>query len=171
MNIFLFELDEKLKKFLLTFVIVLTIGVCTGLVFVNQTTNFSPDDAVERFNGSQQNQDEQDDFDVQENYPKSLHEMLMTTHNHIIGFSLIFFAIGIIFYFNSIVKGFWKSFLMIEPLISAVISFSSIWGMRFIDKNFVYITVISATLMYISYFIMAFIIIYELLFKKVKAKK
>ncbi len=162
MNIKLFEFPEILKKFILTYTIVLTIGVTVGLVFVSQTTGFNSSGAVERFRGS----DIEEEFEIPEQYPKSIHEMLMTTHNHILGFSFIFLSLGLIFYFNSIVNGFWKSFLMIEPLISTLITFGSIWGIRFIHPDFVYVTIISSSLLYISFYIMSAIISYELIFKK-----
>ena len=164
MNIELSKLDKTLKNFLASYLIVLSIGVCVGLAFVNQTTKLSPSGAVERFRGSEENADQ--DFEIKENYPKSVPEMLMTTHNHIIGFSFIFFTTGMIFYFNSTLKGFWKTFLLTEPFVSILLSFSSIWGMRFIDRGFVYVTVISAILMYTSFFIMACISIYDLKLRK-----
>ncbi|MBU2492868.1 MAG: hypothetical protein KJ571_09615 [Bacteroidetes bacterium] len=158
------KLDKSLKNFLASFLIVLSIGVGVGLIFVNQTTNFSAEGAVERFNGSGEYED--DNFEIKENYAKSVSEMLMTTHNHIIGFSFIFFMNGLIFYFNSIIKGFWKNFLLIEPFLSILLSFGSIWGMRFIHSGFVYVTVISAILMYASFFLMAGISLYELKIKR-----
>jgi hypothetical protein len=164
MNIELRKLDKTIKNFLTSYLIVLSIGVCVGLAFVNQTTKLSPSGAVERFKGSEENTDE--GFGIKENYPKSVSEMLMTTHNHIIGFSFIFFTAGFIFYFNSLIKGFWKTFLLTEPFISIILSFGSIWGMRFIDRNFVYVTVISAILMYASFFIMAGVSIYDLKVRK-----
>ena len=169
MNIRLYQLEKPLKLFLSTFVIILSIGILTGLVYLSQTTSYSPKKAIERFNGSQQNLND-DVVDIPDNYPKPVSEMLITTHNHIIGFSLIFFSIGVIFYFNSIISGFWKSFLMIEPLVSTVITFGSIWGMRYIDKNFSYLAGLSSLLIYLSFFTMAALILYELFFKKDKVK-
>lgn len=164
MNIELNKLDKTLKNFLTSYLIVLAIGVSVGLMFVNKTTNLSPKGAVERFRGSEKVEDEE--FEIKENYAKSVEEMLMTTHNHIIGFSFIFFTSGLIFYFNTTIKGFWKIFLLTEPFVSIILSFGSIWGMRFIDKEFVYVTVVSAMLMYVSFFIMFVISIYDLQFKK-----
>lgn len=164
MSIVLSNLDKPLKNFLTAYLLILTIGVCVGLTFVNQTTNLSPSGAVERFRGSENTGEE--DFEIVENYPKSVSEMLMTTHNHIIGFSFIFFTTGFIFYFNTTVKGFLKNFLLIEPFVSIILSFGSIWGMRFIDKGFVYVTIISAAFMYLSFFSMTAISIYDLKFKK-----
>jgi len=167
MNIRLYQLERPLKVFLSAFVIILSIGILTGLVYLNQTTNYSPKKAIERFNGSQQNLKD-DVVDIPDNYPKPVSEMLITTHNHIIGFSLIFLCIGVIFYFNSIISGFWKLFLMIEPLVSTVITFGSIWGMRYIDNKFSYLAGLSSLLIYLSFFTMSAIILFELYFKKEK---
>ena len=166
----LYQLDKNLKNFLAVYILVLTCGVMTGLTFLHYTTELAPEGAIKRFNGNMLNNLEEE-FNIPENYPKPISEMLITTHNHIIGFSLIFISLGLIFYFNSIVTGFWKMFLMIEPLVSTVVSFASIWGMRYIDQNFVYLTVISGTLIYLSYFAMSGISFYELIFKKESIRK
>lgn len=165
MNYNLFEFDLTLKKFLIAIIIVLSTGVVTGLIYLNYTTNYSPKGATQRFNGSSE-LDISDEFDIPENYPKPIPEMLITTHNHILGFSFIFFIMGMIFYFNSIINGYWKTFFLIEPTISIVITFGSIWLMRYVDSNFVYLTVLSSTLLYLSFFIMAGVSIYELKFKR-----
>ncbi len=166
MNLKLYQLESSLKKFLTVFVLVLTIGVMVGLTYLSQTTGYSPQKAIERFNGSQVDISK-DILDIPETYPKPFSEMLITTHNHIIAFSLIFFALGIIFYFNSVLTGFWKLFFMIEPLISTIFTFGSIWGMRFIHPAFVYLAAISSVLLYLSFFTMVSIILYELIFKEV----
>ncbi len=165
MNIELYKFNKSLKKLLSTYLIVLTVGVLCGLLFLNSTTSFSSKGAIERFKGSDVVElDDEIDFNI--SYEKSLSEMLMTTHNHVLGFSFIFISLGIIFYFNSIIVGFWKNFLIVEPFVSILVSFGSIWGMRFIDENFVYITIISASLLYLSYFIIAGVSFYELVFKR-----
>jgi hypothetical protein len=164
MNIKLFELDSTLKNFLLAILFVLTCGVVIGLIYLNQTTNYSLDGATERFNGSEQVGGE-DEFAIPENYPKPLQEMLLTTHNHIFGFTFLFFITGIIFYFNSVLTGFWKTFLLVEPILSVLVTFGSIWLMRYIDAGFVYLTIISSVLLYLSFFVMAAVSAYELIFK------
>lgn len=165
MKITLSDLDKPLKRFLTTFVIILCCGVITGLIYLRHTTSLSPDGAVEQISGTNETELSKD-FDIPEKYPKTVSELLITTHNHIISFAFIFFLLGGIFYFNSIVKGFWKSFLMIEPLVSILTTFGSIWGIRYLSKVFVYTAVISSSLIYLSFFAMALIIIFELNFKK-----
>ena len=161
----LFELDKTLKNFLIAILFVLTTGLGAGLIYLNYTTDYTPKGTIERFNGTNIEQ-EMDDFDIPENYPKPISEMLITTHNHILGFSFIFFITGMIFYFNSIINGFWKAFLLIEPTISIVITFGSIWLMRFVHEDLVYLTILSSAILYLSFFIMAVVSVYDLKFKK-----
>lgn len=157
----LYRFNKPLKRFLTFFLITLTCGMIVGLVYLNQTTSLSADGTINRISGSQQ----EAGFDILDYYPKPISELLITTHNHIIGFALIFFVIGGLLYFNTIVNGFWKNFLMIEPLISILVTFGSIWGLRFISTDFIYITIVSSLLLYTSYFVIVFIILYELNFK------
>ncbi len=169
MKITLRTFDKTLKRFLSAFLFVLTLGVTIGLVYLNYTTSMTSTGTIEKYNGSQQG--ELDEFEIAESYPKQINELLLTTHNHIISFAFIFGFMGIIFYFNSVVVGFWKNFLLIEPIFSTVITFSSIWGIRYIHEGFVYITIISASLMYVSFYIMSAISLYELNFKSNENKK
>jgi len=165
MSFKLFELDKTLKNFLVAILIVLTTGLVVGLIYLNYTTDYTPKGATQRFNGTNIDYG-MDEIDIPENYPKPISEMLITTHNHILGFSFIFFITGLIFYFNSTINGFWKSFLLIEPTISIAITFGSIWLMRFVHEDFVYLTILSSVILYLSFFIMAGVSAYELKVKK-----
>ena len=155
----LYQLDDILKYFLSLFLIVMTIGVTIGIIYVQSTTNISTEGTIHQYAGSET----KDEFDIPEHYPKPISDMLMTTHNHIISFAMIFGMIGLLFYFNSIITGLWKFVLMAEPLISTLITFGSIWGIRFIAPEFAYITMVSGILMYITYYVMVGVMLYELL--------
>jgi hypothetical protein len=163
MNLKLFLLDKELKTFLAVYLIIVAIGVSIGLIYLSQTTSMTPKGTVERFNGSETKEVE---LDIPESYPKPIGELLVSTHNHILGLSFIFFSVGLIFYFNSIIKGMLKTVLMVEPLISSIITFGSIWLIRFVDPAFVYLTFLSSLLMYIGFYIIVFISLYELIFRK-----
>ncbi|WKZ68350.1 MAG: hypothetical protein QY331_10335 [Melioribacteraceae bacterium] len=156
--------EPLLKKFLISYLIVVTIGLTLGLYFVRHTTDLTPSGTVERFRGDEVQ--DGDEFTIPENYPRPISELLVTTHNHILGFSFIFGSVGLIFYFNSRVKGFWKTFLLIEPFVSIITSFGSIWLIRFVHPAFVYLTIISALLLYISFYVMVYFSLTELLSKK-----
>ena len=163
-EIYLFQLNSTLRLFLSAFLSVLTIGVIVGLLFLYETTSFSKTISSDRLLETKENIEE--DFGINESKAKSTGELLMTTHNHIIGFSFIFFFTGGIFYFNSIITGFWKIFLIIEPLISVVLSFGSMWAVRYWGEGFIYITIISAVIMYLSFFIMISFSLVELNLKR-----
>ncbi|MBS3946255.1 MAG: hypothetical protein KGZ42_12200 [Melioribacter sp.] len=163
MNLKLSELGRELRTFLVVYLIIVAIGVSIGIVYLSQTTSMTPKGTVERFNGSEPKEVE---LDIPESYPKPISELLVSTHNHILGISFIFLTVGFIFYFNSIIKGMFRTLLMVEPLISIVITFGSIWLIRFVDPAFVYLTFLSSIVMYSGFYIIVFVSIYELAFMK-----
>lgn len=163
-QIYLYQLNKNIKVFLSVFILSITIGVSLGLVFLFNTTSFKTNVTKEKLMESNSNGEE--DFGIDESKSKSTGELLMTTHNHILGFSFIFFLLGGIFYFNSIVKGFWKMFFLIEPLVSTLASFLSMWGVRLLHENFIYITIISAIIMYFSFYFMVLISLIDLNLKQ-----
>ncbi len=159
-NITLQKLDQHLKHFLSLFLIMIGIGIFTGLCYVYITTNIQREGIVERFNGSDPKNPQK--FEVE----KPLENMILTTHNHVLSFSMINLLIGMIFYFNSIISGKLKLFLLLEPYYSTFLTFSSLWAMRYLNDYFVLIVIISAILMYICWYIMILVSLYELLYKK-----
>ncbi|BDQ02143.1 hypothetical protein [Ignavibacterium sp.] len=162
MNLKLYQFPKQLKKMIAALLISLTFGVLIGLGFLYYTTSYSTKGAIERYNGSQVS----DEFDIAENYPKPVSEIFITTHNHIIAFTLIFTVVCSIFYFSSLMNNGLKTFLMIEPFVSIIISFGSLWLMRFVNSNFVYLMAFSSTLIYLSFFVMVSLILIEIFFKR-----
>ena len=158
----LYQLPRAIKILLMLTVLNLTAGVSIGLYYVSNTTHLSLVGTAEQFRGSSVD----NNFDIPEKFPKPISELLTTTHNHIISMTFIFFIMGGIFYFNSIITGFWKSFFIAEPFFSIITTFGGIWLIRFIHSSFSYLVMVSGILMYLSFFIMAGTIIYELSSKK-----
>jgi len=158
----LYQLPKAIKLLLMLTVLNLTAGVSIGLYYVSNTTHLSPEGTAEQFRGSSID----NNFDIPEKFPKPISELLTTTHNHIISMTFIFFIMGGIFFFNSIITGFWKSFFIAEPFFSILATFGGIWLIRFIHSSFSYLVMVSGILMYLSFFIMAGTIIYELSIKK-----
>jgi len=158
----LYQLPRAIKLLLMLTVLNLTVGVGIGLYYVSNTTHLSPEGTAEQFRGSSVD----NNFDIPEKFPKPISELLTTTHNHIISMTFIFFIMGGIFFFNSIITGFWKSFFIAEPFFSILATFGGIWLIRFIHSSFSYLVMVSGILMYLSFFIMAGTIIYELSSKK-----
>uniref|UniRef100_A0A7V3E795 Uncharacterized protein n=1 Tax=Ignavibacterium album TaxID=591197 RepID=A0A7V3E795_9BACT len=162
MSMKIFQFPKQLKFLIASLLLSLTFGVIIGLGFLYYTTSYSTTKAIERYNGSQIT----NEFEIAENYPKPISEIFITTHNHIIAFTLIFTVVGFIFYFTSIPNNRLKNFLLIEPFISIIISFGSLWLIRFVNENFVYLMAVSSSFIYLSYFTMVSLILYEIFFKK-----
>ena len=101
MNLKLYKLENNLKIFLLLFVIILTIGISVGLVYLYSITNMTPENTIVSFTGSRTEISE-DEFDIPDEYAKPISEMLLTTHVHVTTLSPIFFIVGLIFYFNAL---------------------------------------------------------------------
>ena len=160
-NFFLKDLEQSIKYFLAAFLITITAGIFTGLSYIYYTTNIAANSISERYAGTIV-----EDHEIPENFPKSIENMIQTTHEHVNSFAIISFMIGIIFYFNSIITGKLKLFIMIEPFISTIITFLSLWLIRFLNTNFSYLVILSSTLMYLCWFVMIGIAMYELLLKK-----
>ena len=160
-NIKLKDLDQTAKLFISIFLVTMGVGICTGLYYVYLTTNMTPAGSIEQFNGSIVAEDE-----IPEKFEKPLENMILTTHNHVSMFSIISLLIGSIFYFNSLINGKLKLFLLLEPFISIILTFSSMWFMRYVDYSFVYIMILSALIMYICWTAMILTSLYELTFKK-----
>jgi hypothetical protein len=162
LKIKLYQLPKGIKLLLLLTVLNLMVGVGVGLYYVANTTHLSLEGTSEQFRGSIL----EDEFDIPEKFSKPIAELLTTTHNHIISMTFIFFIMGGIFYLNSIITGFWKTFFIAEPFFSILATFGGIWLIRFIHPSFAYLVMVSGVLMYLSFFLMAGTIIYELSIKK-----
>ena len=158
------DLDKTLKTLVLAFTLVSSTGSVIGLIYLYQKTSMSPSGTIVNYNGSPASENS-DEFDVPAEYPKPAGEMLLTTHNHVISMAFLFFMTGVIFAGSTLITGFWKKLLATEPLISLLVTFGSLWGMRFLHPGFVYLAVLSGIAMYTSYFVMVFLILFELVFK------
>ena len=157
-NFYLQNLPKDLKSFLILFLFTIGVGIAVGLLYVNITTNMSPSGTVERFNGSEV----LDSSEIPTEFPKPIENMILTTHDHVISFAMISFLIGFIFYFNTIINGKFKFFLLIEPFISTIITFSSLWLMRYVNASFSYLMIFTAIIMYICWYIMIITSIFNL---------
>ena len=163
MNVSLKTLDKSLKKLLTVYLIVVAIGISIGIAYLGSETDVSKKGIVEQYNGSTS----ADEIDIPDKYPKGIKEMFLTTHNHILGLAPLLLSLGLIIYFSTINRKL-KMFLLYEPLISLIVTFGSIWLVRFIHPDFVYLTILSAILMYSSIYLSIGLSIYELNFLRNK---
>ena len=90
---------RQLKLFLASFVVVLSIGFYTGLLFVNETSSGDPQGIEENYLGN-----EDDEFAEVMKFKKGSREMLTIVHTHVLSMSFIFFLIGAILLTTSLPK-------------------------------------------------------------------
>lgn len=139
------QLPKPLKALVSIFLVVLSIGYFSGLAFVNNTTTSTSQGIVENYNGNEDNEEAEE-----MKFKKSDHEMLNIIHTHILSMSLIFFILGVLTYGTSIHPTL-KSFLMIEPLISVLLTFGGIYLIWMDIQWMSYIVMLSGGLMTFSF--------------------
>lgn len=161
-NGLLLTLPKEVKFFLATFIVVLSVGYFTGLLFVNQTDTTRPSGIEENYLGNEE--------DVEANvmkFKKGEREMLTIIHTHILSMSFIFVLLGVIMLFTKLPTPF-KMFLIIEPFFSIILTFGGIYLMWAGMLWMKYIVMISGVLMTLIFTTSVLIALYQLLFKKYK---
>ena len=153
------DLSPAVKRILIAMLITLTIGVSLGLLVVFVTTTALPSGITAHYQG-----DNPEDIDlIPDNYPMPIKELLITTHNHILGFTFIFGFLGLLIQLSATPGPGLKQFLGLEPFVSIILTFGSMWGIRFLSGTFVWLMMFSSTLLYLSFYVMVAILLMELL--------
>lgn len=143
-----------LKKLIFIFVLISFIGVVIGGIFIEITTHMTPQGVVEQYKGLSDNRIEQAD---ELKFPKPVKEMLTTTHNHILGLSSLFLIVGFLYLMCGPHSGL-RIAIAVEPLISLFLTFGGLWVVRYLWEPFVYIVILSGTLMIATYAWMSVVI-------------
>ena len=158
-NGFLLTLPKEIKNFIAVFVVVLSIGYFTGLLFVAQTNTTYPHGIEENYLGNENNENAEVMI-----FKKSEREMLTIIHTHILSMSFIFFLLGGLLLLTQLPKKL-KMFLAIEPFLSIILTFG---GMFLMWQGIVwmkYIVMISGIFMTSVYITSASIILIQLVKK------
>lgn len=150
------DADPTLRLFLTAFLLVLTAGYVTGLLFVGRETGGTADGFAAQFLGTP------DGGGTELRFEKSPREMFVFLHNHLLALSLVFFALGGIFRFSSLVSPFWKGLLMVEPMLALLTTFGGIAAMRFLDPEFRWLVILSGASVHIGFAAMTVLILAEL---------
>lgn len=153
-------LPKEIKLLIGAFIIVLSIGFYTGLLFVSETSTANPNGIEEQYLG---NEDDEDATVMK--FKKSEKEMLSIVHSHVLSMSIIFFLLGGVLSLTKLNKML-KLFLMIEPFFSVVLTFGGLYllwkGMLWMK----YVVMFSGTLMTLTFTLSVLIILYQLFQKK-----
>lgn len=156
----IYSFPKEVKAFIFVFLVVLSVGYFTGLMFVEETSSLSSKGIEYNYLGN-----ENDELATEMKFRKSEREMLTLVHGHVLSMALIFFIVGAILSTTDINTKL-KSFLLVEPLISIILTFGGIyflWNGVLWAK---YLVMISGTLMSLSYALSVLIIIYQLFQRK-----
>ena len=147
---------KELKMLIGAFVIVLSIGFYTGILFVGETSSANPHGIEEQYLGNE------NDIDASVmKFKKNEQQMLTLVHGHILSMSIIFFLVGLILCTTKLSSKL-KAVLIVEPFISVLLTFG---GLYFLWKEILwmkYVVMISGTLMTLTYSISIFIILIQL---------
>ena len=118
-NGLIYKLSKELKWLIAAFVIVLSIGFYSGLLFVGETSSANPNGIEEHYLGN-----ESDEEAMIMKFKKSEQEMLTLVHNHILSMSIIFFLVGILLSITRLKKrlklfylccfNFWRTLFTLE---------------------------------------------------------
>jgi len=152
-------LPKELKALIAAFIVVLSIGFYTGLLFVGETSSANPNGIEEQYLGNEHDED----AEVMR-FKKSEQEMLTLVHNHILSMAIIFFLVGGLLSITKLNKKL-KHFLIIEPFVSVITTFGGLYLLWMGVLWMKYIVMISGILMTIS-FMVATVIIFCQLVKK-----
>lgn len=158
-------LDPKLKILVSIFVIVLSIGFFFGIRFIHITTESSSIGIIENYLGNEENEQATD-----MKFKKSRYEMQNIVHTHILSLSIIFFILGLLVYGSSIPSSL-KLFLMLEPLVSVILTFGGIYLLWLGQSWCTIIIMVSGIVMTICYSLAVFVILRSIFTLKQKVKK
>ncbi|WOD42532.1 hypothetical protein [Hwangdonia lutea] len=160
LNGLIFTLPKEIKLLIGAFIIVLSIGFFTGLLFVGETSSTNPNGIEEQYLGN-----EDDENATVMRFKKSDQEMLTLVHNHILSMAIIFFLVGLLVAITNLNNKL-KLFLIVEPFVSVMLTFGGLYllwkGMLWMK----YIVMFSGILMTLTYSLSVLIILKQLFQKR-----
>lgn len=155
----LLKLPKEIKVFVGAFIIVLSVGFYTGLLFVNETSGRMPSGIQENYQGN-----EEDENAKVMKFKKSKREMLTTVHTHIFSMSFIFFLLGSLVWLARVPKKI-KLFLTVEPFLSVVLTFGGIYFLWTGIHWMKYVVIFSGILMTFTFVVSSLIVFFQLFYK------
>ncbi|MCL6265252.1 hypothetical protein [Flagellimonas myxillae] len=149
---------REIRLFVAAFVVVLSIGFFTGLLFVKQTESITPAGVEENYLGNEENEA----AEIMK-FKKGEREMLTIVHTHILSMAFIFLLLGGLVWITKFPKN-WKLFLTIEPFFSAVLTFGGIYLMWMGILWMKYVVIFSGILMTVTFTFSAGLVLKQSLF-------
>jgi hypothetical protein len=137
--------------------VVQLVGYTTSLVFVWHTTRLVPPGVATRYRGA-------DPLATQGamQFPKSFAEMLTITHTHLLSMAVIFLLTGLGLALCERPSERWKRWLIAEPFVALLVSFSAMWLMRYADARFAWLLEASSAVLAATFYVQSYLILRDL---------
>lgn len=136
--------------------VVQIVGYTTSLVFVWHTTRLTPPGVASRYRGANP-----DAVEGAMQFPKSFAEMLTITHTHLLSMAVIFVVTGFGVALCERIGERWKRVLVAEPFAALLISFASMWLMRYVDARFAWLLEASSAVLAATFYAQSYLILRE----------
>jgi hypothetical protein len=137
--------------------IVQLVGYTTSLVFVWHTTRLIPSGVEARYRGA-----DPEATQAAMQFPKSFGEMLTITHTHLLSMAVIFLLTGLGLALCEGLSERWKRWLIAEPFVALLVSFSAMWLMRYVDPRFRWLLEASSAVLAVTFYVQSYLILQEL---------
>ena len=137
--------------------IVQVVGYTTSLVFVWHTTRLVPPGVATRYRGA-----DPEATQAAMQFPKSFAEMLTITHTHLLSMAVIFLLTGFGVALCARLSERWKRWLIAEPFVALLVSFSAMWLMRYVDARFAWLLEASSAVLAVTFYLQSYLILREL---------
>ncbi|MDC3395264.1 hypothetical protein OAX10_02810 [Flavobacteriales bacterium] len=160
MNFQLHTLPKSLRHTLTVFLLALSFGYFSGLDLLNHTTDFKVAGVEQNVLGNEIDE-EADEL----HFKMSERALQGLIHSHVISLGMLFLILSIIMCFSSYNEGI-KYFLMLEPMVSLVVTFGGLWLLWSGVFWMKYIIMISGIMMHLSLVAIILLLLKDLLFHK-----
>jgi len=137
--------------------IVQLVGYTTSLVFVWHTTRLVPPGVAARYRGV-----DPETTQAEMQFPKSFAQMLTITHTHLLSMAVIFLLTGLGVALCARLSERWKRWLIAEPFVALLVSFSAMWLMRYGDARFSWLLEASSAVLAVTFYVQSYLILREL---------
>ncbi len=151
------RISSPVRALVLWLTVVQVVGYTTSLLFIHHTTGMTPGGVAEHYRGSDSTATE-----AAMQFPKTYAEMLTITHTHLLSMAAIFAFSGLALALCERPSPVWRRRLIVEPFLALLISFASMWLMRYVDARFSWLLSLSSGIMAGTFYVQSYFVLREL---------
>lgn len=147
------------RRLVLAFLTVVLFGYAVGFANLLVTRQTSPRGITLNLRGLPESELETAEEIV---VAKPLRELIITTHNHLLGLAAVFVLVGFLFLHTGVFGMGWRMVLAAEPLLSLLFTFVAMWLTRFVDPRFSYAVMLGGLLTHPVFIFQLAVVFYAL---------